>query len=62
MNKRFYYANTWFTLPIKANGYWVEDADRKNIAEAANDEMAKALAQTLNFAAEVQIAARAVSK
>lgn len=58
MNKRFFYANTWFTLPIRANGYWVEDANRKNLAEAVNNEMAKALAQTLNFAAEVQIAAR----
>ena len=56
--KRFYYAGTWFTLPFRASGYWVEDAERKNVAEAASDELAKALAKTLNFAAEVQEAAK----
>ena len=56
MNKanRFHYANEWFTTPIRANGYWVEDATSKNICEAASQELAKALAVTLNYNAKAQ--------
>ncbi len=52
MTKRAYFANTWFTLPFRANGFWVEDATGKNVAEAHSREIAKALAETLNNAAE----------
>jgi hypothetical protein len=45
---RLYFGNTWFTLPFRVHGYWVEDATGKNVAEAASLELAKALADMLN--------------
>ncbi len=45
---RLYYANTWFTMPFRVHGYWVEDATGKNVAEAARRELAEAIKQTLN--------------
>ena len=50
MNKanRVYFGTTWFTLPFRVHGYWVEDATGKNVAEAATRELAKAIAETLN--------------
>jgi hypothetical protein len=45
---RLYFGNTWFTLPFRVHGYWVEDATGKNVAEAASLELAKALAAMLN--------------
>jgi len=50
MNKanRVYIGTTWFTLPFRARGYWVEDATGKNVAEAWSRELAKAIAETLN--------------
>ncbi len=46
--KRIYFADTWFTLPFRTHGYWVEDATGKNVAEAASRELATALAKYLN--------------
>jgi hypothetical protein len=46
--KRLHLGNTWFTLPFRVHGYWVEDATGKNVAEAASLELAKALAKMLN--------------
>jgi len=45
---RLYLGNTWFTLPFRVHGYWVEDATGKNVAEAASLELAKALKDMLN--------------
>ena len=45
---RLYFGNTWFTLPFRAQAYWVEDATGKTVAEAASLELAKALADMLN--------------
>lgn len=46
--KRLHFGDTWFTLPFRVHGYWVEDATGKNVAEAASLELAKALADMLN--------------
>ena len=46
--KRLYYGDTWFTLPFRVHGYWVEDATGKNVSEAASLALAKALKETLN--------------
>ena len=55
MNKanRVYFGTTWFTLPFRAHGYWVEDATGKNVAEAATLELAMALAELLNASQQV---------
>ena len=50
--KRLYYGDTWFTLPFRTHGYWVEDATGKNVAEAASRELAEALKKTLNTLGE----------
>lgn len=47
-NKRVFLGGTWFTLPFKAHGLWVDDATGKSVAEAVDYVMAKALADTLN--------------
>jgi hypothetical protein len=46
--KRVYLGDTWFTLPFRVHGLWVEDATGKNVAEAYSYELAKALAKMLN--------------
>jgi len=50
MNKanRVYFGTTWFTLPFRARGYYVEDATGKEVAEAKSLELARALAELLN--------------
>ena len=45
---RLHLGNTWFTLPFRVHGYWVEDATGKNVAEAASLELAIALRDLLN--------------
>ena len=57
MNKtnRYYFGNTWFTLPFRTHGYWVEDATGKNVAEAASTELAKELAKFLTQAAKTSV-------
>lgn len=51
--KRIFFANTWFLLPFRANGHWVEDATGKSVAEASDRFLAKALADTLNKSVDV---------
>ena len=46
--KRILFGNTWFTLPFRVHGYWIEDATGKNVAEAADYLIAKALVDALN--------------
>jgi len=46
--KRVYFGTTWFTLPFRVHGYWVEDATGKNVAEAWSRELALAIAESLN--------------
>lgn len=46
--KTVYFGGEWFTTPFYSNGYWVEDATGKNVAEARDRELAKALADLLN--------------
>jgi hypothetical protein len=48
MMNRKYFAGTWYTLPFRAHGFWVEDATGKSVAEAWSRELAKALAAMLN--------------
>ena len=45
---RLYFGNTWFTMPFRVHGYWVEDATGKNVAEAASLDLAKAMKDALN--------------
>jgi len=46
--KRIYFGTTWFTLPFRAHGFWVEDATGKSVAEAFSTDLARALAEMLN--------------
>lgn len=48
MNKTVQVGDAFFRMPFRATGYWVEDADRKNVAECASGAIAKALADLLN--------------
>ena len=48
MNKTLQVGDTFFRMPFRATGYWVEDANRKNVAECASGAIAKALADLLN--------------
>ena len=55
MNKNtFYFAGTWFQTPFRFNGYWVEDAAGRNVAEASSRELAEALVRMLNNAEKEQ--------
>ena len=47
-NRNVRIGKSWFLLPFKASGSWVEDARGADVAEARNAEIAKALAQMLN--------------
>jgi hypothetical protein len=47
-NRSVRIGKSWFLLPFKASGSWVEDARGADVAEARNAEIAKALAQMLN--------------
>ena len=46
--KRVYFGGTWFLPPFRVHGLWVEDATGKNVAEAYDYALAKALAEMLN--------------
>jgi hypothetical protein len=48
MGKQVQVGDSFFRMPFSATGYWVEDADRKNVAECPSGAIAKALAELLN--------------
>jgi hypothetical protein len=48
VTKHVYLGDTWFTPPFKANGYYVEDATGKEVADAKSLHIAKGLAEVLN--------------
>jgi hypothetical protein len=45
---RVYFGGTWFLPPFRAHGLWVTDATGKDVAEAKDYVLAKALAELLN--------------
>ena len=47
-NKTVQVGDSFFRMPFRAIGYWVEDADRKNVAKCSTGTIAKALAELLN--------------
>ena len=48
MNKTVQVGDTFFRMPFRATGFYVEDADKKTVAECRSREVAKALTELLN--------------
>jgi hypothetical protein len=46
--KHIYFGNTWFLPPFRVMGYWVEDSAGKSVAQTADIQLARALADMLN--------------